>query len=82
MVEIWLSDHETFRREHKQLLIAQVLQKEQIEDLLRVITQEHSKQIPALNQRVDNLVSAIGEFIGRLPAPRAGDSVAVPSEFG
>jgi hypothetical protein len=77
--------HEQFQSDLKQLLIAQVIQKEQIDQLLKV-TQEHTRQLEqqtrqleaegivrrekdaVLDARVDNLVSAIGDFISRLPA--------------
>lgn len=72
-------EREEFRRDMKLLLTAQVLQKGEIEDLLKV-TQEHSRKFEAeeqarrekdgvLDKRVDDLVSAIGEFIRRLPPP-------------
>jgi len=71
-------DHELFRADLKQLLIAQVIQKDQIDDLLRV-TQEHTRQLQAeaaerrakddvLDARVDKLVIAIGELVSRMPA--------------
>ena len=71
-------DHAEFRAELKQLLIAQVIQKDQIDQLLKV-TQEHTRQLEAegaerrakdaaLDARVDKLVSAIGELVARMPA--------------
>ena len=74
-------EHEQFQSDLKQLLIAQVIQKEQIDQLLKV-TQEHTKHLEqqarqielgrekdaALDARVDSLARAIGEFISRLPA--------------
>jgi len=74
--------HQQFRADHKQLLIAQVLQKDAIDQLLKV-TQELTRQIEAqdgriarhnaeLNQRVDNLVSAIGDLIRRIPPQNLG----------
>lgn len=77
IMEMLAADHEQFRADHKQLLIAQVLQKDAIDQLLKVV-QEHSRQIEAqdgriarqnaeLNQRVDDLVSAIGDLIRRIP---------------
>jgi hypothetical protein len=77
VLELIVSDHEQFRQEHKQLLIAQVVQSDQIA--------ENAKQIAALTQRmeaesiarketdarldarVDKLVSSIGELIARIP---------------
>ena len=76
-LELFIQDHEQFRDDHKKLMIAQVLQKEAIDNLLKV-TQEHTKQIEreamerrekdaALDSRVDKLVSSIGTLINRLP---------------
>ncbi|MBV9675773.1 MAG: hypothetical protein JO185_05530 [Acidobacteriaceae bacterium] len=65
-LELFIQDHEQFRDDHKKLMIAQVLQKEAIDNLLKV-TQEHTKRIDALDNRVDKLVSSIGTFISRLP---------------
>jgi hypothetical protein len=72
-IERLQQEHEEFQRDLKQLLTAQVIQKTQIDDLLK-ITQEHTRQLEAesvarrekdavLDARVDKLVSAIGEFI-------------------
>lgn len=69
--------HEQFRVDLQQLLTAQVLQKDALEQQSKLIEQ-HSRQIEAesrerrekdavLDARVDNLVSAIGDFIRRLP---------------
>ena len=73
-LELLIADHEQFRADHKLLLTAQVLQKDEIEKLLAV-TQEHTRQLTAeaehrraLDARVDALVSAIGEVVRRLPA--------------
>jgi len=70
-LELLIADHEQFRADHKQLLIAQVLQKEAIEELYKV-TKEHTRQIEQLrangsetDKRIQDLVSAIGEFIRR-----------------
>jgi hypothetical protein len=71
IMETMAADSEQFRADHKQLLIAQVLQKDAIDQLLKV-TQDHTRQIGALDQRVDNLVSAIGEFVRRLPPQNLG----------
>jgi septal ring factor EnvC (AmiA/AmiB activator) len=71
-------EHEEFRADLKQLLIAQVIQKDQIDQLLKV-TQEQTRQLEAeaserrakdatLDARVDKLVSAIGELVSRMPA--------------
>jgi predicted nucleic acid-binding Zn-ribbon protein len=76
-LELLIADHEQFRHDHKQLLTAQVLQKDEIDQLLKV-TQEHTRQIEeeraarreetaALNKRVDDLVGAIGNLISRIP---------------
>jgi hypothetical protein len=45
-LELLIADHEQFRQDHKQLLTAQVLQKDEIDQLLKV-TQEHTRQIEA-----------------------------------
>jgi len=45
-LELLIADHEQFRHDHKQLLTAQVLQKDEIDQLLKV-TQEHTRQIEA-----------------------------------
>ena len=70
-LEMLIADHEQFRADHKQLLIAQVLQKESIEELYKV-TKEQTRQIEQLrangsetDKRIRDLVSAIGEFIRR-----------------
>jgi hypothetical protein len=50
-----------------------VLQKDALEQQAKAMEQQakivgnHTQQIAALDARVDNLVSAIGEFIRRLP---------------
>ena len=61
-LELLIDDHEQFRVDHKQLLTAQVLLNDSLDKLLQT-TQEHTKQIAALDGRVDTLVSAIGELI-------------------
>ncbi len=77
-IERLRQEHEAFQRELQQLLTAQVIQKSHIDDLLKV-TQENTRQLEAesiarrekdatLDARVDKLVSAMGEFISRLPA--------------
>jgi len=43
-LELLPAYHEQFRHDHKQLLTAQVLQKDQLDQLLK-ITQEHTKQL-------------------------------------
>lgn len=66
---------EEFRRDAQLLLTAQVIQKDQIDQLPRV-TQEHTRQFEAdrgerlakdaaLDARVDKLVSAIGELVAK-----------------
>jgi hypothetical protein len=66
IMEMMAADHEQFRADHKQLLIAQVLQKDSIDQLLRV-TEDHTRQITALDGRVDKLVFSIADLIGRIP---------------
>jgi len=72
-LELMIDDHERFRHDLQQLLTAQVLQKDALEQQAKAIEQQakiagnHTQQIAALDARVDNLVSAIGEFIRRLP---------------
>jgi response regulator RpfG family c-di-GMP phosphodiesterase len=68
-LELIIDDHERFRADLRQLLTAQVLQKDALEQQAKIVEQ-HTHQIGALNTRVDNLVSAIGEFIRRLPPPQ------------
>jgi hypothetical protein len=75
-LELLIADHEQFRAEHKQLLIAQVVQQDELDKLLKV-TQEHTHQMQAerserrevtaaLDKRVNDLVSAIGDLISRI----------------
>lgn len=80
-LELLISDHEQFRHDLKQLLIAQVLMQDNLEKLQKSI-EENSRQleivrekdkdqdqrIAALDERVDKLVSAIGELIRSRPA--------------
>jgi bisphosphoglycerate-independent phosphoglycerate mutase (AlkP superfamily) len=66
IMETMAADHEQFRADYKQLLIAQVLQKDAIDQLLTV-TQEHTRQIAALDSRVDKLVFSIADLIQRIP---------------
>ena len=77
-LELMIDDHERFRHDLQQLLTAQVLQKDALEQQAKLIEQ-HTRQIEAeskerrekdaaLDARVDKLVSAIGELIHRLPA--------------
>ncbi len=76
-LELLIADHEQFRHDHKQLLTAQVLQKDEIDQLLKV-TREHTRQIEAdrearrednaaLDKRVADLVGAIAALISRIP---------------
>ncbi len=76
-LELLIADHEQFRADHKQLLIAQVVQSDEIEKLLKV-TQEQTRQLKeeniarkettaALDKRVNDLVLAIGDLIARIP---------------
>ena len=69
-----MSNHEEFQRDLNQLFTAQVIQKSQIDDLLKV-TQKNTRQLElsrekdaALDARVDKLVSVLGELISRPPA--------------
>ncbi|MFL6465801.1 MAG: hypothetical protein ACJ73N_15505 [Bryobacteraceae bacterium] len=52
-LELFIADHEQFRADHKQLLIAQVLQKEAIEELYKV-TKEHTADRTASCRWVGN----------------------------
>lgn len=75
-LELLIADHEQFRHDHKQLLTAQVLQKDAI-DKLYEITKEQTRQIEehgrgmrelqqhgsAIDDRIAALVSAIGRMI-------------------
>ena len=72
-LELIIDDHERFRHDLQQLLTAQVLQKDALEQQAK-LSEQHTQQILALREkdaaldaRVDSLVSAIGEFIRRLP---------------
>jgi predicted nucleic acid-binding Zn-ribbon protein len=70
-------EHEEFRRDLRQLLTAQVLQKDQIDKLLaslekeaeerRTQAQQLREKDAMLDRRVDDLVSAIGDLIRRIP---------------
>jgi len=81
-LELMINDHEQFRQEHKQLLIAQVVQSDQIAANARQIaalTQRMEaesiirKETDArLDARVDKLVSSIGELIARIPPSSLG----------
>ena len=69
-----MSNHDEFQRDLNQLFTAQVSQKSQIDDLLKV-TQKNTRQLElsrekdaALDARVDKLVSVLGELISRPPA--------------
>lgn len=77
-LELMIDDHERLHHHLQQLLTAQVLQKDALEQQAKLIEQ-HTRQIEAeskerrekdaaLDARVDKLVSAIGELIRRLPA--------------
>ncbi len=72
-LEMLIADHEQFRVDHKQLLTAQVVLNDSLDKLMK-ITQKNTEQIEAeaavrrekdaaLDARVDNLVSSIGELI-------------------
>jgi CRISPR/Cas system Type II protein with McrA/HNH and RuvC-like nuclease domain len=81
-LELLIADHEQFRHDHKQLLTAQVLQKDAI-DKLYEITKEQTRQIgehsrkmrelqqhgSAIDDRIAALVSAIGKMIPGSPGP-------------
>ena len=71
-LELMIADHEAFRQEHKQLLTARVLQKEQIDEIWKAIREntrhiaEQDRQIAELRAhgkdtdiRIDKLVSAM-----------------------
>lgn len=63
------ADHEAFRAEQKRLLIAQVLQEDAIRENSKQIAElrKHGKavddRIAKLGDRVDSVVSAIGELV-------------------
>jgi chromosome segregation ATPase len=68
-LEFFIADHEQFRQDHKQLLIAQAAQQDQIEKNSRQI-EKLAEQISQLRLygrevegRIDKLVLGIGEFI-------------------
>ena len=61
-------EHEEFRRDLKMLLTAQVIQKDQIDQLIKTIeTEALDAQSKAFDRRVDNLVSSIADLISRIP---------------
>ena len=70
-------EHEDFRLDLRQLLTAQVIQKDQIDKLLaglekeaeerRLETERLREKDIILDRRVDDLVSAIGDLIRRIP---------------
>jgi predicted nucleic acid-binding Zn-ribbon protein len=70
-------EHETFQRDIRNLLTAQVLQKDEIDSLLKAsreqrqsleLEREQRKAVDeALDRRVSDVVSAIGELIRRIP---------------
>jgi paraquat-inducible protein B len=79
-LELLIADHEQFRHEHKQLLTAQVLQKESIDQLFEITKkltahaeetdrrlEQTAKRLFDLgektDQRINALVSAIGQFL-------------------
>lgn len=73
-LELMISDHERFREQHEQfrvdlqqLLTAQVVQNENHSRQIAAESKERQAKDAALDARVDKLVSAIGEFISRLP---------------
>jgi len=68
-----IDDHERFRHDLQQLLTAKVLLNDGLQQQAK-IDEQYTLQIAALREkdaaldaRVDSLVSAIGEFIRRLP---------------
>lgn len=73
---------EEFRRDMRNLLTAQVLQKDQIDNLVKAIELEREQrkageqrareERKVLDERVDKLVSAIGDLIRRMPGPALG----------
>lgn len=79
-LELLISDHEQFRHDLKQLLIAQVLMQDNLDklqkrvedntrqwEMMREKDKDQDKRISALDERVDKLVIAIGEFIRSRP---------------
>lgn len=76
-LDLLINDHENFRQEHKQLLIAQVVQSDQIAANARQVAaltqrldaESITRKEPdeRLDARVDELVSSIGELIARIP---------------
>ena len=70
-------EHEQFRRDLRDLLTAQVIQKAQIDDLLAAQRRfdeqiereaaERKAKDASLDARVDAVVSAIGDLIRRIP---------------
>lgn len=70
-------EHDEFRRDIRDLLTAQIIQKGEIDDLLKNSQQqgrnleaeakERREKDAALDKRVDHLVSSIGDLIRRIP---------------
>ncbi len=58
-------DHEEFSRDHKQLMTWQVL----MQDKMDRWVEAQKEKTAALDDRVDKLVSAIGELIRQGPRP-------------
>ena len=77
ILEMFVADHELFRDEHKRLLIAQVVQSDQIAENTRNIAAlaqrmdkdhaERKEKDAALDKRFNDLVLAIGNLIARIP---------------
>lgn len=51
-LELLIADHEQFRDDHKQLLTAQVLQKDAIDGLV-IVTQEHTRQLEEHTRQIE-----------------------------
>lgn len=72
-LELMISDHELFREEHKQLLTAQVLQRDMIDNLVKRAEanekrwEEQMARNAGFDSRVDKLVLSIGELVSRIP---------------
>lgn len=69
MFEVFAADHEQFRQEHKQLLIAQVVLNDQLTRLAE-ITEKHSREWEKqharnakLDERIEALITAVGKLI-------------------
>ena len=65
LMELLISDHVEFQREHKQLLTAQVLLTDVVEKLARRVD-KLAESVEKLDDRVDKLTESVHEMIREL----------------